>query len=271
MKVDLRWISEAVKVAEYDEKIGLIGFKVFGEYEEEDENKFKKAQKHFSTVSVEPAIFVTGCALFIKKEVLKKIGLFDEGYFLYADEEDLELRLQRAGFNMKRLNIPLWHKGSGSVKTKKARITSTYHSYRSYLRFLIKNYKLQEGFRKLGILFFRIYFRRKKTRYRRYYQRLRSSNFFLSTFLFICAAVSVVFSIYEILKERKKCTKMLDFPKIKKKGSLEKKIKVMHIIPGLGLGGAETSVVNLLKNLRGQDCEVALCSLESRGHTFLEI
>lgn len=45
--------------------------------------------------------FATGCCMLIKKEVLEKIGSFDERYFLYYEDSDLSIRIKRAGYNMR--------------------------------------------------------------------------------------------------------------------------------------------------------------------------
>lgn len=42
--------------------------------------------------------FLSGCALLVKKEVFKKIGLLDEDYFLYYEDTDFSVRARRAGF-----------------------------------------------------------------------------------------------------------------------------------------------------------------------------
>lgn len=66
-------------------------------------------------VSVVETDYVCGCAFFIKAEVLRKIGLFDEKFFLTFEETDLCYRARRAGF--KSLFIPdakVWHKVSVS-------------------------------------------------------------------------------------------------------------------------------------------------------------
>lgn len=42
--------------------------------------------------------YITGCALFAKKEVFKDVGLFDERYFLYYEDADLSLRAHHKGF-----------------------------------------------------------------------------------------------------------------------------------------------------------------------------
>lgn len=45
--------------------------------------------------------YVTGCAMLIKKEVFKKVGLLDENFFLYYEDADFSLRATRSGFNLK--------------------------------------------------------------------------------------------------------------------------------------------------------------------------
>lgn len=44
--------------------------------------------------------FVSGAALFIKKEVFEKIGFFDDGYFLYYEDSDFCIRAKGAGFKV---------------------------------------------------------------------------------------------------------------------------------------------------------------------------
>ncbi|MDD3498638.1 MAG: glycosyltransferase family 2 protein [Candidatus Moranbacteria bacterium] len=45
--------------------------------------------------------YVTGCAMLIKKDVFKKIGLLDEDYFLYYEDADFSYRAKKAGFGLK--------------------------------------------------------------------------------------------------------------------------------------------------------------------------
>ena len=45
-----------------------------------------------------PAQYVSGCAMLIKKEVFKKIGLFSEDYFLYYEDADFCTRAKKNGF-----------------------------------------------------------------------------------------------------------------------------------------------------------------------------
>ncbi len=44
--------------------------------------------------------YLSGCAMFVKKEVFKKIGLFDERFFLYYEDADFSVRARQAGFDL---------------------------------------------------------------------------------------------------------------------------------------------------------------------------
>lgn len=42
--------------------------------------------------------FASGCCMLFKKEVLENVGMFDDKYFLYYEDADLNERIQRAGY-----------------------------------------------------------------------------------------------------------------------------------------------------------------------------
>jgi GT2 family glycosyltransferase len=44
--------------------------------------------------------FISGCAMLIRAEVFKKIGLLDEDFFLYWEDADFSVRAKRAGFGL---------------------------------------------------------------------------------------------------------------------------------------------------------------------------
>ena len=44
--------------------------------------------------------FVTGCCMFIRREVLETVGLLDETFFAYLEDVDFSFRARRAGFQI---------------------------------------------------------------------------------------------------------------------------------------------------------------------------
>ncbi|KKR34538.1 MAG: Glycosyl transferase family 2 [Candidatus Magasanikbacteria bacterium GW2011_GWA2_40_10] len=63
--------------------------------------------------------YVTGAALFLRKEALDQVGLLCEDYFMYFEETDLCLRLKQAGWDIKVIDTdPVMHVYGGSFKTK---------------------------------------------------------------------------------------------------------------------------------------------------------
>lgn len=44
--------------------------------------------------------YVSGAFIVLRRTVLDKVGLFDEQFFIYAEEQDLCLRIREAGFNI---------------------------------------------------------------------------------------------------------------------------------------------------------------------------
>jgi GT2 family glycosyltransferase len=57
--------------------------------------------------------FLTSCALLFKRSVLERVGLMDEDFFVYQEENDYCLRVKRAGFRL--LLVPqakVWHRVS---------------------------------------------------------------------------------------------------------------------------------------------------------------
>lgn len=65
---------------------------------------------------LEQTDFASGCCMMIKKEVLEKVGLFDEKYFLYYEDNDLSQRAKKAGFKVfYQPKAILWHLNAGST------------------------------------------------------------------------------------------------------------------------------------------------------------
>jgi len=54
--------------------------------------------KQSKGASVRPVDWVMGAALVLRREALDQVGLFDEDFFLYSEEVDLQARLRQAGW-----------------------------------------------------------------------------------------------------------------------------------------------------------------------------
>lgn len=59
--------------------------------------------------------FATGACLLLRSEVIDKIGLFDDRYFLYYEDADLSKRISNAGYELKYIpEAIVWHSNAGS-------------------------------------------------------------------------------------------------------------------------------------------------------------
>ena len=166
MKVYPDWLGELVKVADSDEKIGivvpmlmnddktikligyiensglLLRFKVLGQGEV-DNGQFPEVIE-----------LAHGNGL-VKRDVFEKAGLLDEKFFGYWDELDFCYRARRFGYKtVAATKSKVWTKGSGTFKPNSYRVIFLKHKNR--VMFIAKNLGL---FRKtLNLSFTLIYY-----------------------------------------------------------------------------------------------------------------
>ena len=87
-----------------------------------------------------PVDFVCGCGMFVRRAVFERIGTFDPGFFMYAEEVDLCWRARAAGFRLGcATRAKMWHKISVSADrdrpmTRYLRIRNQILFYRRYAR-----------------------------------------------------------------------------------------------------------------------------------------
>ncbi len=84
--------------------------------------------------------FGHGCCLFMKVEVVSKVGLLPEEYFLYFEDADYSIRITKIGYKI--LYCPesiIYHKESAS--TKKGSDNFQYYFTRNRFYFIKKNFK----------------------------------------------------------------------------------------------------------------------------------
>ena len=146
IKVDARWLQEAVAVAESDPRIGVLGFEVFeADGRLDNDGDFLAARQRWESVKFLPAGDVGGMSMFVRTALFEEIGVIDEGYFVYGEENDFQLRAEAAGYRAVSINVPVWHYGQGffgKVPTRAAMLQT-----RSKIRLLIKHGSLSATIR----------------------------------------------------------------------------------------------------------------------------
>ncbi|HOI40366.1 MAG TPA: glycosyltransferase family 2 protein [Methanobacterium sp.] len=128
--VDENFLGELVKNGESREDVGILGPKIY--FYDEPETIWSAGCKiswklsrgiqigcnepdHGQYNKQREVDYVSGSAFLIKTEVIQKIGLMDEKYFLYFEETDWTLRATQVSY--KSLYVPnalIWHKVSRS-------------------------------------------------------------------------------------------------------------------------------------------------------------
>lgn len=84
--------------------------------------------------------FASGCAMFFKTEVFKKIKGFDPFYFMYDEDVELSIRLIKLGYKI--LYVPeavVYHKCQGSQTKEKNLPANQLHPYHPSLLFYLGN------------------------------------------------------------------------------------------------------------------------------------
>ena len=86
-----------------------------------------------------------GVAMFIRRDILKKIGYLDKDFFAYAEELDLNWRAHLIGKEVWAVpSSVIYHLGKGtSGKNKKTSFFSEYLLHRNHTVMLMKNYSLK--------------------------------------------------------------------------------------------------------------------------------
>ena len=80
--------------------------------------------------------WVTGAALVLRREALEDVGLFDEEFFLYSEEVDLQFRLRQAGWEVHYFPdaTVVHHESQFSAEIPERRINEMWRSRHRYWR-----------------------------------------------------------------------------------------------------------------------------------------
>jgi GT2 family glycosyltransferase len=133
--LDSDWLAEAVALAGKDPRAGMIGFQLLAALPSTEE--LGRLPKLPVPAASKPVRRIDGCALFIRGALLRRIGLFDEAYFAYAEEDDIEARAKRTGAGLMEIDRRIYHLGGGT--SGKFPREASYLEIRNAIRFSIKN------------------------------------------------------------------------------------------------------------------------------------
>jgi GT2 family glycosyltransferase len=155
--VEKELLAKLVTTFESDDSIGIVGSAVY-DYNNKnvalelgmsiDRFGYPLALRNSELNDESKVFFVSGCSLMIRRSVLERIGLFDDRYFMFAEDLDLCWRAQLAGFKivMDR-SARVFHASGGSIsggalKTAhyKTNIRRIFFREKNTLRTLLKNY-----------------------------------------------------------------------------------------------------------------------------------
>ncbi len=152
MIVDTNWIKEIVKVMELNENIGIVQCNSISMWDRITPDsgmnyldRFGYSYSYTSSKMNYEVFFAEGMAFAIKKEVIKKVGMFDEYFFMEYDDMDLSWRARLGGYKV--FFVPaaiVYHARGGTVgATYFQRINNVKWYTRNHLVTLIKNYEIK--------------------------------------------------------------------------------------------------------------------------------
>ena len=150
------FLEGLVRVAQSDERVGIAGGKVFchelpeliwfaggiinyrtGRTPIRGSGEADKGQFD-EIVRVD---WISGCFMFISRDVLQAVGLLDERFFFGWEDVDLCVRAARKGFKV--LFVPesrIWHKGFGIDKRDRLMGMPVYYATRGQFLFMDKHF-----------------------------------------------------------------------------------------------------------------------------------
>lgn len=162
LEVDPNWIKEIVKVMLSNSRVGVIQCNVHSLWDkgtiDSGMNYLDKYGYSYGFVSAnnpEEVFFAEGMAFAFKREVMEKIGMLDEYFFMEYDDMDFSWRARLAGYKV--LFVPkaiVYHAGGGTVGAtyfeRKPKNVSQY--LRNHIVTLIKNYELKNLLKTLPVV-----------------------------------------------------------------------------------------------------------------------
>ena len=85
--------------------------------------------------------YANGCCMIIRREVLNKVGSFDEKFKIFYDDVDMSLRIRKAGYKVAVVEkAVIWHKGGDTIRKRSLFLNKKRHIH-DIIRFMYKRIK----------------------------------------------------------------------------------------------------------------------------------
>ncbi len=152
MIVEKSWIREIVKVMQADKFTGMVQCNSLSMWDRKTPDsgmnyldKFGYYYSYAASDKNSEVFFAEGMAFAIKKEVIDKVGVFDDYFFMEYDDMDLSWRVRLGGYKIFYVpNAKVYHARGGTVgATYFQRVNNVKWYTRNHLATLIKNYELK--------------------------------------------------------------------------------------------------------------------------------
>ncbi len=168
--VDSMFLNEGIKAAQADPAIGIVGGKIY--YYNEPNLIFSVGGKinvwtgrapfigwgkidHGQFEEIREVDYVSGCALLIKQDMIKKIGLLNSEYFCYSEDAEWCIKARRVEYKV--ICVPkakLWHKIASTATRSKLYL---YYVTRNRFLLMRRNFSRLQFFSS-SLFFFMTYF-----------------------------------------------------------------------------------------------------------------
>jgi len=148
IKVPAWWLKQAVAVFRENGAAGIVGFREV--LRREGEGEF--APNPPAELRYAGSESLNGFLFVVRASVFRELGLLDEDYFMYGEDNDLVCRVLKAGYTILTADVPVWHYGEGA--SSKNRFLPAWLTYRNAIRFSLKNSGFTGAARMAAALFY---------------------------------------------------------------------------------------------------------------------
>jgi GT2 family glycosyltransferase len=124
-----QWLAVGIAAAEADPRVGIVGFR----------NGSQPGSRPGQQAEPGYVKYLHGCVLLIKATLIRLVGMFDERYFMYAEEDDLELRAAAAGFLFTLVGVEIVHEGYATSRLRP--LNTAFLLVRNSIRCALKNHR----------------------------------------------------------------------------------------------------------------------------------